>query len=773
MFDEEDYLPPRNTHMLAIPNDEKLLRVKELYNTSKGTMRLHSERNRDTYAEALIDNVRLGTLADLCVRALAKLGTHQIALPVQQDPLKLRIHYDSLDVELPLKDCYFVEDLHFWRRVVLAKSDDKSLPLKGIDEYDWRGTGISLKYVEMVEACPAAFWPERKMAELGHMVCKYVYKMHIRHLQSLTDRSFMHYMDSGSELEASSDEPDFSEISSDEKDTTEEEGGEEEDAENHASKSSASIHVRILPTFSLDQRFTTEEGSHSGEEEARIEPDNEQQKRREARQSLNEARQQLRDMRSEQKLERDRRAIQRQSPRLQEKPPKKKRGKNRPVSGIFDMKVPPEPEDGEDKIVDGRNKDKLLQRLKRYDYPPKHCHHIDLSFVRYFNRLSSLEIEFLGPKTHFGYHKRHLNFSYDDMTRLAKGLSSLSRLKIFRLRNSRMDNMKLLILCRTLMRMDSLEVVDFGYDQLQDDCHVALRLLLQRNIMLKALELEYNNLGNNSLSSLGYALKCHAGANTSGRHLEYLGLAHNYIRGHGLNLLFSDIVGTEHVKELNINGVGLSSGVLSSQVSLLLRNHTPLRRLDMAANILSERDGLEVIRALESNSKVIHFDCRACDLSEHAEFEADMIVRRNNYIADHPYLGDDTQTKEKVLNYLASLRHPIRAKLEKEKAKLAACLRCRPTKSSSELSVQEEVQEEQQEQEYDIWKAFGVHTSNSVVYAERVLTEQPSHSSEKHFSFAYNPNEFTLQQFREHLLRPGPSERYYYLKHAGGNDDLY
>lgn len=146
-------------------------------------------------------------------------------------------------------------------------------------------------------------------------------------------------------------------------------------------------------------------------------------KRREARYARNEARQQLRDLQLEKRMEHERRKQSRALLRkLPEPAPALQKRKTKRLTGVFGMVVPPEPDDGDDKIADKRNKDKLLDRLKRYDYPAKHCHHIDLSFVRYFDMLNSLTIEFLGPEMERNYHKRHMNFSYDDMVHLATGV---------------------------------------------------------------------------------------------------------------------------------------------------------------------------------------------------------------------------------------------------------------------------------------------------------------------------------------------------------------
>lgn len=210
-------LPPRNINTFCIPNEPELLDVRQLYRTSPDTTNLESEKQHEVFADAFIDNERLGTLVALCVRTIAKRAVRQIPRAVREDPLKLRIYYDSLSVELPLQDCYFVEDLRFWQRVVLAKSRDKSLALKKIDQYDWRGAGISLKYVELVEACPAASWPERQMAELAYLVREHMHTLHIRHLESLTDRAFNYHIQSDPELDVTSDEPESLDISSDER----------------------------------------------------------------------------------------------------------------------------------------------------------------------------------------------------------------------------------------------------------------------------------------------------------------------------------------------------------------------------------------------------------------------------------------------------------------------------------------------------------------------------------------------------------------------------
>lgn len=214
--DNEQVLAPADAFLLALPNEPDIRMAYETYKTSPSTKRIESERTRTIFSDALIDNERLGTLADLSVRALAKQNNRNIPPSIKKSEANLRIYYDTLDVNLPLMDCYFVNDASFWRRVVLAKSNDPILHFKKLGDYDWRGNGISLKYVELVEACPAAYWPEKKMIKQALLVRKYVQKMHISRLQSQDEPYFNKLMDTEGELDASSDFSDESSVSSDE-----------------------------------------------------------------------------------------------------------------------------------------------------------------------------------------------------------------------------------------------------------------------------------------------------------------------------------------------------------------------------------------------------------------------------------------------------------------------------------------------------------------------------------------------------------------------------
>jgi len=750
--DDFDYLPRGNTNRLSVPNDPALLAVYELYKTPLTAHRqLLSEHNRETFAEALNGPGQVPTLSDLCVRQLAKCGNAHVPAAVRQDPLKMRIHYDSLDVDLPLRECYYVEDVSYWRRVVLAKCSDTCLVLKGLNDYDWRGKGLSLKYVELVEACPAALWPEEEMSQLAVLIQDQVRSMDIRHLQSLTEYAFrkVGHEEDDSEPDITSEESAGIEISSDEP-MTPVDGGEEEGEEEERGSYSPSAHSKVIgfnTKFMVD--YSDDEDASGGE-------------RRKRRRERNAARQRLRDLKAAKEAEHEERRRRRSEARKSREPePRNKRKRKQRIAGAFDIRVEPEPDDGEDKVMDKRNKQRYLQHLQHINYPEDDCTHIDLSFVRHFVNLVSLSLEFLGPAVGRDYHQRHTLFSIKDMVRLARGLAALQQLQIFRLRNSRLSNFKLYTLCRALRLLPHLEVVDFGYNQMTDDCGPELGILLERPNMLKSLELEYNRLDARAMAAIGEALQ-----RPSVTRLEYLGLAHNKMSGDSLGILCNRIKGTEHVEELNLSGIDASPRTFVDEIGDLMRHHDPLRRLTMVAIPLGFKLGTRLICALSANMKITHFDCRDCDLDEDEELDADIIVRRNTFLNENTFISDTERfpSMADVLEFAKTLKHPMVQKIEDDMARKEECIRYYPPPTPSVHSIRTQTLVVE-ESEYDIWQALGITTKTTTAATppEDMVNNASSSSVLNKEPFIYKPNEFTLEEFRAHVFLPGTSNRHSYF----------
>lgn len=362
----------------AIPNDSGLKRVYDVYKPSPQTLRLQSEQGRSIYPEVFIENSNLGTLVDLCVRALARTYGPQPTPIIAYSPLLLQVHYDSLNVDLPLAECYIITEERFWKRVVLTKHRDKTLASQR--NVNWKNLGISLKYAELVEECQVEYWPEDEMKELALKVKEFVTEMHIKRLQSLKDRSFEKYFNS--ETESTSEE------------------------------SSLEEKFESLLTSSSEEEEEAEEGISMVKTSSQLELENKKAERKKERQNLREAKEKAREDKKEAKRKR------RETRRSSEEKPVKKVLKKIPDS-VFDIELSESEDDGEDRIIDKRNKSLLLRHKKKYNYPDKDCHHIDLKFVQYFTNLETLAIEFLGPLQNRSYHKRHQNFSYVDIKNLA------------------------------------------------------------------------------------------------------------------------------------------------------------------------------------------------------------------------------------------------------------------------------------------------------------------------------------------------------------------
>ncbi|EDV43742.1 uncharacterized protein Dana_GF18632 [Drosophila ananassae] len=736
--DDDEVITPHYARKFKVPSDPMLLAEYELFNPTSATLNLHSEHNREIFAEAFIEG-DLDTLEHLCVKSLAKLGTRGLAPILLETPELMRVFYDSLDVELPLRECYVIDDQRFWRRVVLSKTLDKTLHLKRLNEFDWKSEGVSRKFVELLEDCPVNIEPETKLARLAGKVWEYVNSMHVRRLQALPDYKFNKFLDSEPDQDITSSSSDEETISSDEPDTDLGLDGEEGEEEDSVIKVQE---IQFWRTSSIDDEC-------SG--------------RRAERRKRNAARQAARDLIAQKRQEHEgrkqklfaaREALANPPP----KPKKKKKKKTPPIQDVFNIPVEPEPEDDEDTKPDQRNKTLMLNRIKRYNYPDEHCHHIDLGLVRIFGNLVSFTLEFLGPPHVQNYHNRLIKFSYGDMVRLGRGLRCLSCLKTFRLRNSSIDARKLQILARSLRVMDSLEELDFGYDLMPDDCHEAIRYLLDRPVMFRMLQLEYNKLGSNTAGVLSKALTQEDQEGV----LEYLGLAHNPLNETALHTLFQGIIGSPHVLALNISGIVGSKGTgsMGREIGYLLRNHPPLLSLEMASINIGVSQGYLLLRSLEQNQKVLHVDCRECDLDIDQEFEADIIVRRNNYILKNMHHG------ENLCAVVKDRRHPIVQRIEDYNAARKECCLNRPPLLPPTVEIAPPVVEEKkEEEERDIWAILGINIKPTVPVdtAEERKTVEPR-SSVWLPPFVYEPNSFDLEQFRESVYLPGPGNRFFYLQ---------
>ncbi|KAM7343105.1 uncharacterized protein ACRADG_010252 [Cochliomyia hominivorax] len=700
---------PAHAINFPIPNERALKRTYQVYKPSPQTLQLLNEQNRSVYADAFIENRTLGPLTHLCVRILAtSFGPDPLQI-VANNPLLLQVHYDALDVDLPLKKCYRIIEERYWERVVLTKHKDKSLQIK--KDIDWKELGLALKLVEMLEECPVEYWSEEEIKDLSLKIKDFIKEIHIKRLQSLREHSFEKYFLTETETSSSSSS--------------------EESVEDESSSLLSSKEEDLLP----------KEGETESQFEVRkTEIKQEQMKRKELKQKAKELKELKRKKREERRKAREE--------QQEEEKSVKKTKKKKKIVNFFDIEISESEDDGEDRIKDKRNKALYLSHLKKYNYPAKDCHHIDLSFIQYFTELKIFILEFWGPLQGRNYHEKHRNFSIQDIKNLAKGLKHLPLLHTFRLRNSRMDADKLLVLCQALSSLTTLEILDFANDQLPDDCGFAFHELFENTNSLKSLELETNCLNEEALLQLGKALKSY----TTNR-LNYLGLARNPITDQALHNFLELIIETEHIMELNIRGLKcLTEKALCCCVAnKLLKFHKPLLRLDIAAVKISPLAANEIIIALEENKKLLKLYCVGCELDEEAEIDINILLQRNQYIAENYFVGDNSVTTEEVEKWLNRTRNPILLKVLAERKNQEKCLQHRsmeiiPSAHSDTIFPK---------------------TSDILTHlydVESASSQSLSSSKEPQTQFIYPCNDFNQQEFLEHIYQPGPQNRYYYFK---------
>uniref|UniRef100_A0A1A9ZVJ3 Uncharacterized protein n=1 Tax=Glossina pallidipes TaxID=7398 RepID=A0A1A9ZVJ3_GLOPL len=704
---------PVHTNTFAVPKDSLLKQVYEVYKPTPHIFKLKSESGRTVYAEAFIEDSNLGTLVDLSVRALARAFGPDPLPMIASDPSHVKTHYDSLDVEMPLKDCYHISNDRFWKRVVLAKSPDQTLALK--PDYNWKSDGISMKFVEMVEACAAEFWPEEEMTRLALNIREWVREIHIRRLKSLQDYCFEKYFRMESSSSSGEDDEEISEITEtttttttpDETEPTE--MGEEEKTESQ---------------FELERLMIEEKAE-----------------RKRLREELREVRQKARE---EREARRKRHAAKREK-KLELELKKAKKKKKKQPKDFHGIELTSSEEDVEAKICDKRNKELFLASKKLYDYPPEHCHHIDLRFIQWFTSLDTFIIEFLGPELRRNYHYRHLNFSYDDIKRLAFGVSRLPVLRVFRLRNSRMDSKKLGILVDGLKDVSTLEILDLGYDCLNDTCGQHFKKLFTNTQALHSLELESNVLAAQAMKDLSAALLSY----NQGK-LKYLGLARNPLTDEALHSLISAVYDTEHIESLNLKGVTQLTevGIACCIADELLRKHPNLLALDISAVHVSAYAADEIMKALQPNTKIRTLHCRGCDLDEETETDINVILKRNGYVAENPFVGNENVTNEEIDAWINRTKNPIMLGVLAEREKRDTCLLQRPLEFAykSDMATTEK----------DI--ALGTDEKESI------MSSSGTSESKQLRPFEYKSNEFDEKQFMEHVYLPGHSERYYFFK---------
>lgn len=213
-----------------------------------------------------------------------------------------------------------------------------------------------------------------------------------------------------------------------------------------------------------------------------------------------------------------------------------------------------------------------------------------------------------------------------------------------------MDARKLYILAKSLKCLQSIETIDFGYDCLDDDCGLGLFELFRHTNSIKSLELEHNLIGAHALHFLAIGLSQYGGQ------LEYLGLGGNPLGDWGLHELSRKVFGTQNITHLNVRTSQMTQSAIICCIANEFLKHLPLRSLDLRAVPISQQAGIEILKVLQFNTTIMNLDARDCQLDADLEIDIDIILKRNQYIAENPYLNDYTKTTEEINEYVNRIK---------------------------------------------------------------------------------------------------------------------
>uniref|UniRef100_A0AAR5Q2L6 Uncharacterized protein n=1 Tax=Dendroctonus ponderosae TaxID=77166 RepID=A0AAR5Q2L6_DENPD len=232
--------------------------------------------------------------------------------------------------------------------------------------------------------------------------------------------------------------------------------------------------------------------------------------------------------------------------------------------------------------------------------------------------------------------------SYQDMSLLAKGLQNI-RLQELRLTDSDIDCDKAIIILKALCKHD-LAVLDLSHCKIGDRGAVAIarfttlcpvrELYLVNNRIgkytIRPLLMGHPNLlianlarnsGTKGVKSLAYAVA------QEGCELHHLDLHLNHVSDQAGNILLASLVKyNQSLKSILLSSCSLTNHF---QIARALKHRNCIERLDVSNNALGEDTGLELLRALKSNSTMRKLDVRMCKISSSTEAGIQHEVHKN------------------------------------------------------------------------------------------------------------------------------------------------
>lgn len=204
-------------------------------------------------------------------------------------------------------------------------------------------------------------------------------------------------------------------------------------------------------------------------------------------------------------------------------------------------------------------------------------------------------------------------FTMNDCNSLAAAISKCKKLQVFSLHQSKVDDQKVRIIIKSLLKHHKLTEIDLSHNCISDRGAKAVAKLINNQCKnLKKVTLRNNIIRVEGAKALAYAL-------THGNKLEELDLRLNRVEDEGGQAIMRALV-----KNNTLKSIRLASNDLSERTTAIfaeaLQENTTLTAVDLSGNRIGPDGGKAIQEGIEGNKTLLHLDLRLTDAGQESEY---------------------------------------------------------------------------------------------------------------------------------------------------------
>ncbi|XP_015187416.1 PREDICTED: T-complex-associated testis-expressed protein 1-like [Polistes dominula] len=226
-----------------------------------------------------------------------------------------------------------------------------------------------------------------------------------------------------------------------------------------------------------------------------------------------------------------------------------------------------------------------------------------------------------------GFEWRDFQFSVQDCSNLGEGLKACSNLRKFSLTRSNLDRVRVATILQKLIRNKNIKELDFSHCKLGDSGAQAVAEFLSLHGQLQVLHLANNNIGENGVSGIVYSL-----LKKNETSLRHLNLRLNPLGDAGGSHICALLLRNNHVEILNVSSCELSSDIGEAIAEIFEStdiNVTSLE-IDLSNNNFGPIVGKMFEKVIQTNKNIFKLDTRMCNFTKESEYSIwKSILRRN------------------------------------------------------------------------------------------------------------------------------------------------